>query len=501
MEGDELWTVECKKRFNALQKSVDLAAKEGRIYCFVGCNLTKIKDELKNHGFIQKRKFKLGSIYYQMPMLVLLTQGDVNTRCEQALLSRLIGGRKPGFVWIWNPYLYHKYDDAQILNKIWIKRYNFGLKHGLCKCIDKINWNFQDKLLKINYPRSYNVINNADTEEFLEDYKLTLATTIILFLNKRSHLRTWFSKSNGTIYYGSLEIALDYVSHHIKRMEGYSGKQKYSLDDKSIDKLERLHENLVKNRQQIMAGHDRAYDLMNRIKYISDEIRHCWPQRYATDGFHNTWLLKPAYFGQGYGIILANRRNKIMDFIERHSTRYVVQKYIEYPLLIYRTKFDIRQYFVVQIDKTHFRTWSHPLSSIKFAAQEFTLENLNKAVHITNTYIQRRYKKDSKHENPLPENHMWSSDQLIEYFESIGKPNAWNEVYTQMKQAILAVIVASVDNIDMKDGRFELFGCDWLITADYQTYLLEINRGPALCYYTGVSKYVCGTIMEDLMKG
>ena len=44
------------------------------------------------------------------------------------------------------------------------------------------------------------------------------------------------------------------------------------------------------------------------------------------------------------------RLENIIDTVTRnggHNTRYVVQKYVERPFLIYDTKFDIRQWFLV----------------------------------------------------------------------------------------------------------------------------------------------------------
>lgn len=97
---------------------------------------------------------------------------------------------------------------------------------------------------------------------------------------------------------------------------------------------------------------------------------------------------------------------------------------------------------------------------------------------------------------------LWSIDQLIEYFGSIGQPNVWkNQIYPVIKSVIVSIVETSIDSIDLKPGRFELFGNDWIITNDFKPYLLEVNRCPGLSYYSPVSKYVCGTIMEDLIKG
>lgn len=86
-----------------------------------------------------------------------------------------------------------------------------------------------------------------------------------------------------------------------------------------------------------------------------------------------------------------------------------------------------------------------------------------------------KYQREST-EN-LPCHHMWSTDTLTDYFEKIGKPKAWRKlIYPSIKRTLKAVSKISVDHIDLRPGRFELFGCDWLITEDLKTYLLEINR-------------------------
>lgn len=75
-----------------------------------------------------------------------------------------------------------------------------------------------------------------------------------------------------------------------------------------------------------------------------------WPQLLA-DGTNNVWICKPAARNRGIGIVLMNNLEKILNNLMTQNyirdSNWVVQKYIERPMLIYRTKFDIRQWFIV----------------------------------------------------------------------------------------------------------------------------------------------------------
>ncbi len=101
---------------------------------------------------------------------------------------------------------------------------------------------------------------------------------------------------------------------------------------------------------------------------LLESVQESWPQ-YHLDGTKSIWIVKPGAKSRGRGLFLMLLLlcmfsklfpfsvlqgiivfDKIENILELNTTslqrdnKYVVQKYIERPLLIHNIKFDIRQW-------------------------------------------------------------------------------------------------------------------------------------------------------------
>ncbi len=56
--------------------------------------------------------------------------------------------------------------------------------------------------------------------------------------------------------------------------------------------------------------------------------------QYEIDGEKNIWIMKPSGLSRGRGIKCFSNLNEILLFIKKNSNLFMIQKYIENPLLI-----------------------------------------------------------------------------------------------------------------------------------------------------------------------
>lgn len=113
--------------------------------------------------------------------------------------------------------------------------------------------------------------------------------------------------------------------------------------------------NLLKYYQQSNQNPFDSIPITFHIKYYQDEEwkkfeSYFYSPQEAEYKEHNIWIIKPGEnSNRGNGITISRDFSEIKKRIPKASKKYtfIIQKYIEKPLLIYKRKFDIRCYCLV----------------------------------------------------------------------------------------------------------------------------------------------------------
>lgn len=474
-----------------LQEKAQKAKEDKKIFTIFGHET--IRQSLLIRGWIEK--FTDKQILYVKP------------GTERFLLHHMVKAAATYF--IWKPkYLEisNVFNPCPCVNSIIRERIlDFTTKDGLINCCDNIHWHTIDGVSNVNYQRSYYLIDKCNKDEFSDDFKQTFVTGFLAFLNDHNDFNSLFTMTG--------ELTIDCLQFALLKIELAIKKKLH--DDIDTSRLFDICVKHPKNQKEMFhqmkliisgtkkfnyEGNFSIETMKLKVKHLVSDINEQWPDS-IYDGYHNIWILKPVGYSCGSGIILMNNEEKILSHVQNQTaSRFVVQKYIEKPLLIHNKKFDIRIYFMTFINKGKVNIWLYKNCYIKVCSVNFNLDNLNKSIHVTNHGVQKNY-FDQKSEFARTEN-MWTLNQFKIYLKSIGKEDIWDkEIYEQIKRNIYAVVVSSLEATDLDKNTFELNGADFMITYDYKPNLIEINSRPDLFFSKFVINMISDRLMEDIIKG
>jgi tubulin monoglycylase TTLL3/8 len=349
-------------------------------------------------------------------------------------------------------------------------------KDGLCHSLRNLIW-FNSVDIDTFYPRCFDLSDSAEREDFFTEFKVVRAETIL----KQA-------SSGDSISSKVLKTALKVTKKRLRDLDEL-------IDDPKASTWELVSEKDWK----ILSGPVQGPldgSLLGQVRDLLEKLREKYPQ-FDLNGKDNIWILKPAGLSRGRGIEIYNHIEEIRDKVQKEG-QFVIQKYIENPLIVKGKKFDIRQWVLVT-SWNPLTAWFYDHCYLRFGVEDYSNFDLkNKFVHLTNNSIQ---KNSEKFDNTEIEGNMWHSEDFRSYLRSVEGFDIWGEkIKPEIKKIVTYSLECVQDMVDGRQGSCELYGYDVMIDENYKPWLIEVNCSPAMDYSTQVTEFMVKDVMNDTIK-
>jgi tubulin--tyrosine ligase len=204
----------------------------------------------------------------------------------------------------------------------------------------------------------------------------------------------------------------------------------------------------------------------------------------------SVWIAKPSLTNGGAGVELVPTAGALLTALRANPElrEWVIQRYVERPLLVDRRKFHLRVY-VLCVGRLHVYVCKDVLALFSLRVYDGA-DFSERDAHITNTCVQNPESPEEEKRSVQ----MW--DEVVEAIrkeKGDGSGAAAEGVFAEICRTV-GDIFSAVSPEQMTfmalPNCFELFGFDFLLDEDYHPWFLEANAEPDF-------KQVCGALLPS----
>lgn len=286
-----------------------------------------------------------------------------------------------------------------------------------------------------------------------------------------------------------------------QRVNHYRNFYELTRKDHMVKNLKRTKRALQKNGQLEEAN---QYDFFPETFHMPSEYLLFVEAFKKCEG--QMWIMKPVGKCQGKGIFLFDKLSSVSDWRNDGrgkpeagpvAEKYVVQQYIDKPLLVGGKKFDMRLYLLC--------TSYNPLTMYlyregfgRFCSSRFNLTAANMDdtyIHLTNVAIQ---KKGDDYDPEGGGGKMFIRNLKLYLISKYGMARV-NQLFCEI-QLVMIRSLQAVQNVIISDKQsFELYGFDIMLDQNLKVWLIEINAAPSLSASTKEDYNLKFRLLSDML--
>lgn len=328
--------------------AVNQAKREHKTYTIVG-GFQPLRQAFAQRGWIEKVRVLISGDrenWKKMESLsnLELAEGILTNKCpkyRRALLSKLLLGHQVDFYWDYatNPFTANNDKVKRTL----INRFPFGAtrcycsKAGLCNSLRDSQWYHIEGYANILAPRTYNLEHDTNIQEFIHDFRLTAAISLMKWIDEHAMDPSKIVSDQGTVPMSVFNFAVLQIANFIREREHRDIDEHIeSAPGSEWDLfLEKYYEIIQEDKRFIESGKLKPPYMIKQARYLLHELGRYLPDM-ALDGMMNLWLMKPHHGSRGCGILVCRTLRYILDTVHvKKDRKYVVQKYIGKSVIYY----------------------------------------------------------------------------------------------------------------------------------------------------------------------
>ena len=372
--------------------------------------------------------------------------------------------------------------EYQMINHL-DKIYEISTKYSFCDNIKRIS-----KISRVDptnfFPRCYKLNDSSSNDEFYDTFKVMKAISILNSYSEGAEV----PKEKIVVSINVCERWVREARHKFAIKTGYSSSCVMSNEWRIISTNSSYEMKSLFDKMLFISIPNNDSDILIRVRSTLRLLKDSDPQ-YFINGEKNIWIVKPGRKSRGRDIAIFSEIDEIKKYTSTNQY-WVIQKYIENPLIISRKKvrfiqFDIRQWVLVG-SVNPLTIWIYEECYLRFSVEDYELEKLeNLYIHLTNNSIA---KKSEKFVESDISGCMWHVDTFKEYLISKHAKDIWTEdIQPHIKSIIKWSLQSVAGCLGNRKNSFELLGYDFMIDENFTPWLIEVNTSPAMDYSTVIS--------------